>query len=280
MPNSSTYLANFWEIGHFSTVQPTVYSNRSVRTTTKHMMGIRPTRNYRVILRIACCLLLIPICDSFQATYPFSSMPLASSSSLFIRSRELVHSSMHAWAGTSLTQQTRAFSHLARQGSMRSVFMQTQGSQSKPPILLIGGTGRVGGLVAQSLVARGEKVRALVRDTNSPRCLALKETCKGSPGDLEVVEGDVAKFATVLDAMQGCAACVACYGSVRETNILKDSAYKIWDPTNQFLGTFRLGCLHTCAAKSFRQSHQTKHACGSSMSGTKRHIEQHYLSPS
>jgi hypothetical protein len=210
-----------------------------------HHHALRAQRSHLglvVLVQMACFSLLFPICDSFQAAHPFISGPILRTTPP-PNSTPIVGSyHHHRFLHHSHNQATAWPSSGASQAAMlrrmnKRLYMQSQGGESsKRPILLIGGTGRVGGFVAQGLVARGERVRALVRDVNSPRCQALKEACRGARGEIEIVEGDVAKFATVERAMAGCRACIACHGSVRGTNFLKDSAYKIWDPSNMFLG--------------------------------------------
>jgi hypothetical protein len=216
---------------------------KNVSDSKKQQMRIRQIDLEVVLLvQMACFSLLFPLCDSFLAMHPFisgqpihrkpHSIPLVGHHHGFLRNSK----NQAAWPGASPSSGASIASRAAMLKRMARVCMQSQGGEGKGPILLIGGTGRVGGFVAQGLVTRGERVRALVRDVNSPRCQALKDACRGARGDIEIVEGDVAKFATVEKAMAGCRACIACHGSVRETNILKDSAYKIWDPKNMFLG--------------------------------------------
>jgi nucleoside-diphosphate-sugar epimerase len=38
--------------------------------------------------------------------------------------------------------------------------------------------------------------------------------------------------------MQGCQACISCHGSSRRTRPLLDLLYKLWDPSNEFLGAW------------------------------------------
>ena len=60
-------------------------------------------------------------------------------------------------------------------------------------ILVVGATGTVGGAAARSLLARGARVRALVRSEPDPN---------GFSG-LELVRGDLAAAAAVQKAMTG-----------------------------------------------------------------------------
>lgn len=64
------------------------------------------------------------------------------------------------------------------------------------PVLLTGGTGIIGSSLARALVARGRRVRALVRSPERGRaCL---------PGDCELVVGDVTDPDSVQRAVAGC----------------------------------------------------------------------------
>lgn len=64
------------------------------------------------------------------------------------------------------------------------------------PILVTGAAGHLGGAIARQLLARGSKVRALVRETSDLR---------GLPPGVEVVRGDVRRHTDVVTAMSGCA---------------------------------------------------------------------------
>jgi dihydroflavonol-4-reductase len=61
--------------------------------------------------------------------------------------------------------------------------------------LVTGATGKVGGAVARALVARGDEVRALVRDPDRARSLL--------PPEVELVRGDVTEAETVAAAVAG-----------------------------------------------------------------------------
>ncbi len=65
-----------------------------------------------------------------------------------------------------------------------------------PPTLLTGATGFVGSAVARALLARGHRVRALVRPGGDRRNLAGL--------DLELVEGDLSDPASLARAVAGC----------------------------------------------------------------------------
>ena len=62
--------------------------------------------------------------------------------------------------------------------------------------LVTGATGKVGGAVARALAARGDSVRALVRDPERAARLL--------PVEVELVRGDVTEPASVADAVAGC----------------------------------------------------------------------------
>jgi len=64
-------------------------------------------------------------------------------------------------------------------------------------ILVTGATGNQGGAVARELLKRGFRVRALTRDTQKPKALALAEL------EAEVVQGDLDDRASVEQALAG-----------------------------------------------------------------------------
>ena len=111
---------------------------------------------------------------------------------------------------------------------------------SDRPVLVVGATGNLGRLVVDELLRRGIAVRAMTRNISSPSAAFLSNAAKdvSADGAFELIEGDVTNFASVLDAMQGCHACVSCHGARRFTNPVKDLLFKIWDPTNEFLGAW------------------------------------------
>lgn len=78
------------------------------------------------------------------------------------------------------------------------------------------------------------------RNVSSLAAAALSSLANdiGSSAGFELVEGDVTQLPSVVDAMQGCEACISCHGAVRFTNPIKDLMFKIWDPTNEFLGAW------------------------------------------
>jgi len=118
--------------------------------------------------------------------------------------------------------------------------MQAESQGERGRVLVTGASGRTGRLVVQELLRRGERVRAMVRDTEEAARPPSSSTDPPFPSleGAEVVRGDVARFSDVESAIQGCRACVACHGSERPTNYLKDSAYKMWDPLGIFLGAW------------------------------------------
>ncbi|ATB39473.1 NmrA family protein [Cystobacter fuscus] len=65
------------------------------------------------------------------------------------------------------------------------------------PVLVAGATGKQGGAVARSLLARRQSVRALVRDPQSPSAAALKAL------GADLVRGDLMDKASLLEACAG-----------------------------------------------------------------------------
>jgi hypothetical protein len=51
------------------------------------------------------------------------------------------------------------------------------------------------------------------------------------------LQGDVCQFGELVGAMAGCSACVSCQWTERPSS-LKDVAFKLWDPSNEFLGAW------------------------------------------
>jgi hypothetical protein len=111
---------------------------------------------------------------------------------------------------------------------------------SNRPVLVVGATGGIGRLVVEELLRRGLSVRAMTRNISSSNADILRSLANRAEGGgtLYLVEGDVTKFPTVLSAMEGCGACISCHGDRRFTNPVKDLMFKIWDPTNEFLGAW------------------------------------------
>src|SRR5438552_1376390 len=66
---------------------------------------------------------------------------------------------------------------------------------SERPVLVVGATGNLGGRVARALLARGKKVRALVRPSTDAAPLAAL--------GVEVVRGDMTEPASLGPAMPG-----------------------------------------------------------------------------
>lgn len=77
-------------------------------------------------------------------------------------------------------------------------------------VLVAGATGGTGACVVAALRAKGVPVRALARDAAKAR-IQLGATDAG--GDVEVVEGDVTRYASVEAAMRGCDAVVVATGA-------------------------------------------------------------------
>jgi len=63
------------------------------------------------------------------------------------------------------------------------------------PVLVVGGTGRLGGQVIDELLARGKSVRALVRDATDPGSLQAK--------GVEIARGDMLDLGSLTSAMTG-----------------------------------------------------------------------------
>jgi dihydroflavonol-4-reductase len=71
-------------------------------------------------------------------------------------------------------------------------------------VLVTGATGKVGNAVARAAVARGDSVRALVRDPDKARGVL--------PAEVELVRGDVTEPASVERAVQGCELVFSAHG--------------------------------------------------------------------
>ena len=56
-------------------------------------------------------------------------------------------------------------------------------------------------------------------------------------GLLQLVEGDIQNYESLVSAMRGCRACVSCSPQQRTTQLL-DLVYKFWDPTLEYLGAW------------------------------------------
>src|SRR5262245_37785068 len=77
-------------------------------------------------------------------------------------------------------------------------------------LFLTGGTGFVGSHVAREFLARGWRVRALVRRADRPGLL---------PREAEIVPGDLNDFAGHHRRLEGCAALVHCAGATRARSL-------------------------------------------------------------
>jgi uncharacterized protein YbjT (DUF2867 family) len=69
------------------------------------------------------------------------------------------------------------------------------------PVVVVGGTGMLGGQVVTALLARGKRVRALVRPTS--------DSARLSGAGVEIVQGDMMDSASLLRAMDGADAVVS-----------------------------------------------------------------------
>jgi hypothetical protein len=85
-----------------------------------------------------------------------------------------------------------------------------KGVRSDPTVLLVGGTGRTGRRVLQQLLARGVRVRAIVRSVGS-----LPPEAAGNP-DLTVIEASLPSLpdGDLRRQIEGCDAVVSCLGHV------------------------------------------------------------------
>lgn len=103
-------------------------------------------------------------------------------------------------------------------------------SSSASKVLVVGATGRVGGLVVKILVSRGYQVVALARDPDSAPAKALallplaQEDEKGKVGKVTIMKGDVTDPSSLLAPIRGCVACIAVSGASRVTQPLMDTA--------------------------------------------------------
>lgn len=78
---------------------------------------------------------------------------------------------------------------------------QSTGKEDSRPVLVTGATGYIGGRLAPQLLARGHKVRAMVRSADKLGCRPW-----AAHPNLEIVEADVFEYDSVLKAAQGCRA--------------------------------------------------------------------------
>jgi uncharacterized protein YbjT (DUF2867 family) len=79
--------------------------------------------------------------------------------------------------------------------------MSSQTSKEEKPVLVVGGTGDLGGRVVRSLLSRGKKVRALVRPGSEASALPKE--------GVQVVRGDMLEPASLSAAMVGVSAVVS-----------------------------------------------------------------------
>jgi uncharacterized protein YbjT (DUF2867 family) len=89
-------------------------------------------------------------------------------------------------------------------------------SSREEPVLVVGGTGDLGGRAVRALLARGKKVRALVRPGSDPSRLVTQ--------GVDVVRGDMLEPASLGPAMIGVSAVVSTaigYSHRRETDSLR-----------------------------------------------------------
>jgi len=120
-------------------------------------------------------------------------------------------------------------------GSQRDRPSTPPSPPSTPPkVLVVGATGRVGGLVVEGLVSRGYNVVALARDPTSVAAKALAQLSTaaaksekaggGTEGAVTVVRGDVTELASLMAPMRGCVACISVSGASRVTRPFTDIA--------------------------------------------------------
>jgi uncharacterized protein YbjT (DUF2867 family) len=79
--------------------------------------------------------------------------------------------------------------------------MNTRSSGGDERVLVVGATGHLGGKIARRALARGHRVRALVRPKSDPTQLEAE--------GIEVVRGDLLDPASLNVALQGCTAVIA-----------------------------------------------------------------------
>jgi uncharacterized protein YbjT (DUF2867 family) len=85
---------------------------------------------------------------------------------------------------------------------MRQIETEKEPKMAKDgPVVVVGGTGMLGGQVVTALLARGKRVRALVRPTS--------DSARLSGAGVEIVQGDMMDSASLLRAMDGADAVVS-----------------------------------------------------------------------
>src|SRR5215204_1020633 len=85
---------------------------------------------------------------------------------------------------------------------MRQIGTEKEPKMAKDgPVVVVGGTGMLGGQVVTALLARGKRVRALVRPTS--------DAARLSGAGVEIVPGDMMDSASLLRAMDGADAVVS-----------------------------------------------------------------------
>lgn len=99
--------------------------------------------------------------------------------------------------------------------------MESNSSQNKSSslrILILGGTGKVGRVVAKTALTQGHKVRSITRDTSKAAKLKL--------GDVEWVQGSVFDENVLKKALEGQDAVISVLGpaGLGKTNIYSESA--------------------------------------------------------
>ena len=103
------------------------------------------------------------------------------------------------------------------------VQLQPMRLREKPlPVLVVGGTGAIGRLVIEQLLAKDTPTRALVRDYDKAVEILGEEAVKSRKSLLEVVVGDVNDEEFLERAVKGCGAVISLCGTRRRITRLFD----------------------------------------------------------
>jgi hypothetical protein len=112
---------------------------------------------------------------------------------------------------------------------------QAQSSASSDrPVLVTGAPDTTALKLIDELLGRSIPTRALLPSMDTPEA---KQLLGRNEPLLQVVQGNACHYDSLVQAMNGCRACVSCASEPRPTQIL-DMLYKIWDPTLAMLGAW------------------------------------------